>query len=175
MTSFLQIIFVWFLHPFCLIFLGLVPLIFCCINRWNWFLKQKTDTEIEAENPTMENIISNFDFSEGLNSWNPNSCHAYVAHDESSYINGIRPNSGSTYAIVTERTQNWHGLEQDITDKITPDMKYTVSSYVTVSGEVHAPIIVSATLKLKNHDNSVNYLCVGRYDTSHLFNFFSLL
>lgn len=119
----------------------------------------------------MENVVSNFDFSEGLASWSPNSCHAFVALDESGYINGIRPNSGSAYAIVTERTQNWQGLEQDITNKIAPDMKYIVSAYVRVSGEVHDPIIVSATLKLENHDNSNNFLSVGRYATSHRFRF----
>jgi Carbohydrate binding domain len=117
----------------------------------------------------MNNVVSNFDFSEGLASWNPNSCHAYVVCDGSGYINGIRPNSGSAYAIVTQRTQNWQGLEQDITDKIVPDTKYIVSAYVTVCGEVHEPVIVSATLKLENYDDSTNFLCVGRYDISHLF------
>ncbi|KAJ4762612.1 glycosyl hydrolase family 10 protein / carbohydrate-binding domain-containing protein [Rhynchospora pubera] len=126
----------------------------------------ETDIQIEAETPTMENVLLNFDFSEGLTAWNPNSCHAYVAADESGYINGVRPNSGSTYAIVTKRTQSWQGLEQNITDKITLDTKYIVSAYIRVAGEIHEPTTVVATLKLKNHDNSVSFLRVGMVSAS---------
>jgi Carbohydrate binding domain len=117
----------------------------------------------------MENIVSNYDFSKGLSEWNPNLCLASVSSDESSYINGIRPNSGYAYAILTQRTQEWHALEQDITEKVTPDTEYIVSACVRVFGEIHASTTVLATLKLESYGNPPNYLTVGRSRTSFLF------
>jgi Carbohydrate binding domain len=114
----------------------------------------------------MENIVSNFDFSEGITSWSQNStsCRAYVVYDEISYIRGIKPYSGDTYAILTQRTETSHSLEQDITDKITPDTEYIVSAYVRVSDKLHDLTKVAATLKLVNINKFKKYHYIGRYD-----------
>jgi Carbohydrate binding domain len=127
---------------------------------------QNVDAQIAAENPTIENIVSNFDFSEGLNSWSVNStsCRAYVVYNEISYIRGIKPYSGDTYAILTQRTGPFQSLEQDITDKITPDTEYIVSAYVRVSGKLHDLTEVRAMLKLVNINNLMKYHCIARYD-----------
>ncbi|KAJ3672826.1 hypothetical protein LUZ60_006200 [Juncus effusus] len=125
-----------------------------------------SETKETQADSQMENIITNHDFSQGLNSWNPNSCHLSIASDDSTYKNGIRPNCGGNYVIVTQRSQTWQGLEQDVTDKIAPDVKYEISSFVRVCGEIHESTIVQATLKLENHDNSTNFLCIGRVSVS---------
>ncbi|CAL9072781.1 unnamed protein product [Musa textilis] len=107
------------------------------------------------------NIISNHDFSCGLEPWVPNCCHAYVASKESGFLNGVRPNSGENYAVVTQRSECWQGLEQDITAKITFGAKHDVSAYIGVYGVLHEPAEVKATLKFENSDSSTGYLSIG--------------
>ncbi|KAL6865281.1 hypothetical protein ACP4OV_016432 [Aristida adscensionis] len=114
-----------------------------------------------SDKVVMENILSNSDFSEGLDLWHPNSCHAFVAVEGSGYHHGVRPHSASNYAVLTHRTQSWQGLEQDITEKITLSTKYIVAAYVRVHGEVHEPVGVQATLKLED-ESSTNYVSVAR-------------
>ncbi|OEL38333.1 Anti-sigma-I factor RsgI6 [Dichanthelium oligosanthes] len=110
----------------------------------------------------MENILSNSDFSEGLHLWQPNSCHAFVAAEGSGYHYGVRPHSGSSYAVLTHRTQSWQGLEQDITEKVTLGTEYFIAAYVRVHGEVHEPVGVQATLKFEDESSSTNYLSIAR-------------
>jgi hypothetical protein len=111
----------------------------------------------------MENIVSNSDFSEGLHLWQQNSCHAFVAAEGPGYHHGVRPHSGSNYAVLTHRTQSWQGLEQDITKKVAPGTEYFFAAYVRVHGELHEPVGVQATLKLENETSSTDYLCIARY------------
>ncbi|CAL9779832.1 unnamed protein product [Musa acuminata subsp. burmannicoides] len=108
------------------------------------------------------NIISNHDFSNGLESWHPNCCHAYVASAISGFLNGVRPSSGGNYAVVTQRNESWQGLEQDITEKVTVSVKYTVTACVGVYGDLHGPAGVQATLKLENSDSSISYMFIER-------------
>lgn len=108
------------------------------------------------------NIISNHDFSNGLESWHPNCCHAYVASATSGFLNGVRPSSGGNYAVVTCRNESWQGLEQDITEKVTASVKYTVTACVGVYGDLHGPAGVQATLKLENSDSSISYMFIER-------------
>ncbi|XP_064992982.1 endo-1,4-beta-xylanase 2-like isoform X2 [Musa acuminata AAA Group] len=108
------------------------------------------------------NIISNHDFSNGLESWHPNCCHAYVASAISGFLNGVRPSSGGNYAVVTHRNESWQGLEQDITEKVTVSVKYTVTACVGVYGDLHGPAGVQATLKLENSDSSISYMFIER-------------
>jgi hypothetical protein len=110
----------------------------------------------------MENILLNSDFSEDLCSWHPNGCHAFVAVEGSGYHNGIRPHSGSKYAVLTNRTQSWQGLEQDLTENIGVGTKYVVNAHVRVHGELHEPVGVQATLKLEDEGSSTNYRSVAR-------------
>ncbi|KAJ8498258.1 hypothetical protein OPV22_008810 [Ensete ventricosum] len=108
------------------------------------------------------NIISNHDFSNRLESWHPNCCHAYVASAISGFLNGVRPSSGGNYAVVTHRNESWQGLEQDITEKVTIGIKYTVTACVGVYGDLHGPAGVQATLKLENSDSSISYMFIER-------------
>jgi hypothetical protein len=126
-------------------------------------VEQAVDKRSASDELVMENILSNSDFSEGLHLWQPNSCHAFVAAEGSGYHYGVRPHSGSTYAILTHRTQSWQGLEQDITEKVTLGTEYFVAAYVRVHGEVHEPIGVQVTLKLEEEGSSTNYLSIARY------------
>ncbi|KAL6639183.1 hypothetical protein ACP70R_022913 [Stipagrostis hirtigluma subsp. patula] len=108
-----------------------------------------------------ENIISNYDFSEGLHPWNPICCHAYVASQWSGFLDGIRGKSGENYAVVSKRTEHWQGLEQDITDRLSTNTSYAVSAIVRVDGSVQGQVEVKGTLRLQNPDGSTHYNPVG--------------
>ncbi|KAL0924933.1 hypothetical protein M5K25_005794 [Dendrobium thyrsiflorum] len=126
---------------------------------------ERREVLVDSNVSQTTNIISNHDFSEGLHSWHANCCHAYVASKESSLPNG--PNgvvaySGESYIVITNRTECWQGLEQDITGKLSIDTKYDVSVFVRVHGNLQGSCGVQATLRLENPDSGTSYLCAGR-------------
>ncbi|XP_020257936.1 uncharacterized protein LOC109834338 isoform X2 [Asparagus officinalis] len=108
------------------------------------------------------NIVENHDFSKGLQSWYPNCCQAYVASGEHSFLKGAAAYSGSSYAVVTKRTECWQGLEQEITGKVTVGTSYKVSAYVGICGGLQGLTEVQATVKLEYPNSDTNYLSVGR-------------
>lgn len=93
------------------------------------------------------NIIVNHDFSCGLDSWEPNTCDASVVPD----------GQGGNYAVVTNRTKTWQGLEQDITGRVSAGATYTVSARVRVSSPVQESNDVKATLRLEFQDSPRDY------------------
>ncbi|KAG9147182.1 hypothetical protein Leryth_005399 [Lithospermum erythrorhizon] len=109
------------------------------------------------------NIILNHDFSGGLDLWHANSCDAFVATSESIHPDGTPAKLGYfPYAVVTNRKKCWHGLEQDITSRVTPGSTYKVSAQVGVSGISQGSIEVQATLKLEFQNSETTYLSIGR-------------
>lgn len=126
------------------------------------FLYQRMEMAVDLQGSQQKNIILNHEFSEGLKYWHPNCCHAYVASEGSGLLVGVRANSGGNYAVVTQRTEGWQGLEQDITERITLGVRYNVLAYVRAYGDLQGPCGVQATLKLENQDSSINYLFVER-------------
>lgn len=109
------------------------------------------------------NIILNHDFSGGLEPWHPNCCHGYVVLAKPGSQGKTLMVSESNYAVVTNRTECWQGLEQDITDKISFGSTYNVSACVGVSGPPQGSADVLATLKLEYQDSATSYLFIGRY------------
>lgn len=129
------------------------------------FIPQKSEkclTEGSEKNLT-DNIILNYDFSEGLQSWHPNCCKSFVASASSGQSEGAFENSGSHYAVVSNRKECWQGLEQDITSRVSPGSTYTVSANVKVAGPVQGLADVLATLKLVHEDGTTNYSYISRY------------
>lgn len=98
----------------------------------------------------------------GLCSWHPNCCHAFIASAESHYPEGTSANSVGNHAVVTNRKECWQGLEQDITDKVSPGFTYLVSASVGVSGPHQGSADVLATLKLEQRDSETSYLFIGK-------------
>ncbi|KAI3846732.1 hypothetical protein MKW92_002163 [Papaver armeniacum] len=115
---------------------------------------------------TDNNIIHNHDFSGGISSWYPNSCDGLLVTRESGYPEGVSANTGSNYAVITNRKECWQGLEQDITTRVLPGFTYMVSACVRVSSFHEEPSKVIATLKLENEDSSTSYLFIGRASAS---------
>lgn len=113
----------------------------------------------------MENIIVNHNFSQGLDSWHPNSCEAYVVPPQSGNAEGMSTNLGGGYVVVTNRKECWQGLEQDIASRVSPGSPYTVSACVGVSG-CEGSSDVLATLKLEYKGSNTQYLFIGRIPVS---------
>ncbi|XP_048444307.1 LOW QUALITY PROTEIN: endo-1,4-beta-xylanase 1 [Pyrus x bretschneideri] len=101
------------------------------------------------------NIVLNHDFSRGLHSWHPNHCNAFVV------------DSAGSYAVVMNRQQCWQGLEQDITERISPGFTYSVSACVGVSGPLQGSAEVIATLKLESRGSATGYVKIGRSSVSN--------
>ncbi|KAJ8762432.1 hypothetical protein K2173_007871 [Erythroxylum novogranatense] len=114
---------------------------------------------------TAPNILANHDFSQGLHSWHPNCCEAFVVSSDSR-PQGFLPTSGGYYAVVSNRKECWQGLEQDITDRVSPGSSYSVSAQVGVSGAFQGSADIIATLKLEYHDSATSYLFVGKTSAS---------
>lgn len=98
----------------------------------------------------------------GLQHWHPNCCNGYVTLAESNYQEEASINSCAKYAVVTDRNECWQGLEQEITNQISPGITYSVSASVGVSGSLQGSADVLATLKLVHKDSATSFLCIGR-------------
>nr|XP_033517595.1 endo-1,4-beta-xylanase 2-like [Nicotiana tomentosiformis] len=122
-----------------------------------------SDFQMSKENAAdTGNIILNHDFSDGLHFWRPNyGCDAFVVPAGSGYHNGL------TTAIVSKRNQCWHGLEQDITSRISAGSTYTVSACVGASGTFQGCVNVLATLKLVYQKSETSFLSGGKKSVSN--------
>ncbi|CAI0464238.1 unnamed protein product [Linum tenue] len=111
------------------------------------------------------NIIVNHDFSQGLQSWHPNSCEGFVVSSDSDNP-GLLARLVGGYAVVSNRKESWQGLEQDITARVSPCVTYSVSAIVGVSGHIQGSAEVIATVKLEQQGSGTQYLRVGKTSTS---------
>ncbi|KAM7278304.1 hypothetical protein ACFE04_005438 [Oxalis oulophora] len=100
-----------------------------------------------SRNATNDNIIDNYDFSQGLHSWHPNCCHGIVAKQ---------------CAVVTNRKESWSGLEQDITSKVSPGFAYHLSARVGITGHIKGQNTAVATLRFEKKHSSTNYFHIGK-------------
>ncbi|CAH9119420.1 unnamed protein product, partial [Cuscuta epithymum] len=85
------------------------------------------------------NIILNYDFCQGFLRWDTNGCKGHV----------VKADCGSSYAVITNRTQFHHGLQQDITDHVSKGCSYSVEACVRVSGNIVGFTDIQATLRLE--------------------------
>ncbi|KAG5251142.1 Xylanase [Salix suchowensis] len=120
---------------------------------------------IDSSSSNAPNIILNHDFSRGLHSWHPNCCDGFVLSADSGH-SGFSTKPGGNYAVVSNRKECWQGLEQDITSRISPCSTYSISASVGVSGLVHYPTDVLATLKLEYQNSATSYLRIGKTSVS---------
>lgn len=123
---------------------------------WLTISLQETKENKEASSvfPPSFNIIKNHDFSDGLFSWNANSCDSFVVSSNDCNL--------ESYAVVNNRSDTWQGLEQDITDRVSPGYSYKVSASVSVSGPVFGSTQVLATLKLEHESSATEFQLIGK-------------
>lgn len=126
------------------------------------FLQSATENGKETGSYVATNIILNHEFLDGLHSWHPNCCDAFVVPAGSGYHKGLAAEEGCCYAVVSNRKECWQGLEQDITSRVSAGSAYTVSACVGASGTFQGSVEVLATLKLVYQNSETSYLFIAK-------------
>lgn len=118
--------------------------------------------KINSRSILSKNIIQNHDFTQGLHSWNLNCCKCFIApSSERGNSHGLLPKSDGGYAIVTDKTQWWGHVEQDITNRISPGVSYSVFAIVAASGNFNGCSEIQAVLRLED-DGSTSFPRISR-------------
>ncbi|XP_010414736.1 PREDICTED: uncharacterized protein LOC104700841 isoform X2 [Camelina sativa] len=106
-----------------------------------------------------ETIVVNPNFEDGLNNWSGRSCKI-VLHD--SIADGkIVPEFGKVFASATERTQYWHGIQQEITGKVQRKRLYEATAIVRIYGKNVTTATVQATLWVQNPNQRDQYIGIA--------------
>lgn len=106
-----------------------------------------------------ESIVHNAAFSNGLESWNLKGCRGFVC--DCLENPKILPLEGKSFAVATQRTDTWSGIEQTITNRIELETLYDVVAAVRISGPC-SKAVVRATLYIQEADSSERYVTMGR-------------
>ncbi|KAL7142028.1 hypothetical protein ABFS83_08G095000 [Erythranthe nasuta] len=132
------------------------------------FRSEKSNEESkDSVSRPVTNIILNHDFSDGLQSWNPNNCDGFVVSSEGSSNYPLPAKlSGPRFAVITNRKESWQGLEQDITNRVSVASTCSVCALVAISVAPQRGSHVQATLKVENQDSSVSYIFIGKTSAS---------
>ncbi|KAK7310741.1 hypothetical protein RJT34_08440 [Clitoria ternatea] len=106
-----------------------------------------------------DNIIINPQFDDGLKNWSGRGCKI-VLHD-SMGDGKIVPKSGKFFASATERTQNWNGIQQEITGHVQRKLAYEVTALVRIFGNNVTTADVRATLWVQTPDLREQYIGIA--------------
>ncbi|RDX92047.1 rsgI6, partial [Mucuna pruriens] len=106
-----------------------------------------------------DNIIINPQFDDGLNNWSGRGCKIML-HD-SMNDGKIVPKSGKFFASATERTQNWNGIQQDITGRVQRKLAYEVTALVRIFGNNVSTADVRTTLWVQTPDLREQYIGIA--------------
>ncbi|OIV96399.1 hypothetical protein TanjilG_09826 [Lupinus angustifolius] len=114
---------------------------------------------MKGTNTEDDNIIINPEFENGLSNWSGRGCKI-VLHD--SIGDGkILPKTGKFFASATERTQNWNGIQQEITARVQRKLAYEVTALVRIFGNNVTTSDVRATLYVQTPDFREQYIGIA--------------
>ncbi|KAI3758448.1 hypothetical protein L6452_06011 [Arctium lappa] len=105
------------------------------------------------------NIILNPEFEDGVNNWSGRGCK--IALHSSMGDGKILPKSGKFFASATERTQNWNGIQQDISGRVQRKLAYEVSAFVRIFGNNVTSSSIRATLWVQTPDSREQYIGIA--------------
>ena len=83
----------------------------------------------------------------------------------------ILPQSGKFFASATERTQNWNGIQQEITGRVQRKLAYEVTAVVRIFGNNVTSSDVRATLWVQTPNQRDQYVGIAKLVFSFLFSF----
>lgn len=106
-----------------------------------------------------ENIIVNPQFEDGLNNWSGRGCKILV-HD-SMGDGKVVPMTGKAFASATERTQNWNGIQQDVSSSVQRKRLYEVTAVVRIFGS-SGPADVRATIWVQGQNGREQYIGIAK-------------
>ena len=98
------------------------------------FLRGKKDLSQEAISlPSDGKLVLNSGFEDGtISSWKKSHAEANVA-----VVAASSPRHGSFVVSITNRTEEWHGIGQDIGSRLTVGVRYKVSAFVQLDSAPH--------------------------------------
>ncbi|KAI3462357.1 hypothetical protein Pfo_019020 [Paulownia fortunei] len=106
-----------------------------------------------------ENIIQNPIFDDGFNNWSGRGCKI-VLHD--SMANGkVLPMTGKFFGSTADRTENWNGIQQEITGRLQRKLAYEVIAIVRIFGNNISTADVKATLWIQAADLHEQYIGIA--------------
>ncbi|KAG8383793.1 hypothetical protein BUALT_Bualt04G0050600 [Buddleja alternifolia] len=106
-----------------------------------------------------EDIILNPRFDDGLNNWTGRGCKI-VLHD-SMGDGKVLPMSGKFFVSTEKRTQNWNGIQQEITGRVQRKLAYDVVATVRIFGNNITSADVRATLWVQAADLREQYIGIA--------------
>lgn len=74
----------------------------------------------------------------------------------------IVPQSGKVFASATERTQNWNGIQQEITGRVKRKLVYEVTAVVRIFGNNVTTATAQATLWVQTPNQRDQYIVISK-------------
>ncbi|CAH9053508.1 unnamed protein product [Cuscuta europaea] len=149
------------------------PISNCCNSMEHESSSRSTSTTTWAG--AEDNIILNPEFEDGLNNWTGRGCKIVLLNDLTSITNGEENmsslSSEKAFACAKERTQDWNGIQQDITGRVQRKLAYEAIAIVRIrdgsggGGKVNNAE-VRATLWLQFNDHREQYIGIARVQAS---------
>ena len=102
----------------------------------------------DAPESNENEILVNANFEAGLDSWEGRG-------DASVTLETTEINSGINSVLVSERTDGWHGIQQNITGLLSVDQTYIISAWVKLANVDSSDLKLSLQL---TQDGSTNWL-----------------
>lgn len=106
-----------------------------------------------------ENVIQNPTFDNGLNNWSGRGCKIVVS--DSMADGKVLPMSGKFFASTADRTQNWNGIQQEITGRVQRKLAYEIVATVRILGDNITSANVRATLWVQAANLPEQYIGIG--------------
>ncbi|KAJ0980368.1 hypothetical protein J5N97_008623 [Dioscorea zingiberensis] len=131
-------------------------MIISCINVLN--KQEETSTRVISVDEE-ENIIQNSTFEDGLNNWSGRGGCKILLHD-SMGDGKVVPLIGKAFASATERTQNWNGIQQDVSGRVQRKLAYEVTAVVRIFGST-TPSDVRVTLWVQGQNGREQYIGIA--------------
>ncbi|CAK7347358.1 unnamed protein product [Dovyalis caffra] len=111
-----------------------------------------------------DNIILNPRFEDGLNNWSGKGCK--IELHESMEDGKVFPQSRKFFASATNRTENWNGIEQEITGRVQRKVAYEVTAVVRIYGDNVTSAGVQITLWVQEPDSREQYIAISKSETT---------
>uniref|UniRef100_A0A1D1ZCC0 Endo-1,4-beta-xylanase A n=1 Tax=Anthurium amnicola TaxID=1678845 RepID=A0A1D1ZCC0_9ARAE len=111
-----------------------------------------------------ENIIENPNFEDGLINWSGRGCKILL--NDSMGDGKVLPLTGKVFASATERTQNWNGIQQEITGRVQRKLAYEVTAVVRIFGSSNNSD-VRATLWVQKPNSREQYIGIANVQATN--------
>ncbi|KAJ7554029.1 hypothetical protein O6H91_06G123100 [Diphasiastrum complanatum] len=108
-------------------------------------------------------VVHNSSFEDGLQHWSGRFCKISLCEVMHNPV--IRPCKGRYFAVVSNRTASWQGIQQELTGRLEANISYDVNAEVRIRGKISTAEVL-ATLLIKKKHSEEKYITLGRVEAS---------